>query len=413
MAVSTPRVPVAPNQRRPSGARTIHLHPLVERLLVVLFAIVLALPALGTTLGMQAVGASGENRTLAPFPRLAMTWTAWRVFPDAFTRYFEDNFALRSLLVRWQALVRLKALDVSPSTSVIKGLNGWLFYADDGAMEDYSLARPFTAAELETWRRTLQDTHDWLRARGIAYLFVMAPDKHQVYPEQMPATIRRASHSRIDQLAAYLAEHSTVSVLDLRAALRQGKSNERIYHRTDTHWNDRGAYIAYAQIVGALSHSLPGLRVRSRTTFDARHVTRSGLDLARMLGLNDLLGEDDLTLEPRQPRAARVVEPRTPNPQSSDAHLVTTQADSSQPRAVIFRDSFGSGLVPFLSEHFSRAVYLWQYNVDPAVIAEERPDVVIHELVGRRLSTLTPYNPFEGLAQPVLTAAAPAPTTVR
>jgi len=412
VAVSTPRIPVAANQRRPSGARTIQLHPLAERLLVVLFVSVLALPALGTALGMQAAGASGENRTLAPFPRLAMTWTAWRVFPEAFTRYFEDNFALRPLLVRWQALVRLKALDVSPSSSVVKGRNGWFFYADDGAMEDYALAPPFTTAELETWRRTLQDTHDWLRARGIAYVFVMAPDKHQVYPEQMPATIRPAVHSRMDQLATYLAEHSTVSVLDLRAPLRQGKSNERIYHRTDTHWNDRGAYVAYAQIVGALSNSLPVLRVRSRTTFDARHVTRSGLDLARMLGLSDL-GEDDLTLEPRQPRAARVVEPRTPNPQSFDARLVTTLADSSQPRAVIFRDSFGSALVPFLSEHFSRAVYLWQYNVDPAVIAEERPDVVIHELVGRRLSTLTPYNPFEGLAQPVLRAAAPAPTTVR
>jgi alginate O-acetyltransferase complex protein AlgJ len=410
VAVSTPRIPVAPNQRQPSGVRTIRLHALVERLLVVLFVSVLALPALGTALGMQAVGASGENRTLAPFPRLAMTWTAWRVFPEAFTRYFEDNFALRPLLVRWQALVRLKALDVSPSSSVVKGSNGWFFYADDGAMEDYALAPPFTTAELETWRRTLQDTHDWLRARGIAYLFVMAPDKHQMYPEQMPATIRRASHSRMDQLAAYLSEHSTVSVLDLRAALRQGKSNERIYHRTDTHWNDRGAYIAYAQIVGALSNSLPVLHVRSRTMFDARHVTRGGLDLARMLGLSDLLGEDDLTLEPRRPRAARVIEPRTPHPQGMDARLVTTLADSSQPRAVIFRDSFATALVPFLSEHFSRALYLWQYNIDPAAIAEESPDVVIHELVGRRLSTLTPYNPFE--RPPVLRAAASASTTV-
>ena len=78
-----------------------------------------------------------------------------------------------------------------------------------------------------------------------------------------------------------------------------------------------------------------------------------------------------------------------------DARLVTAQPDGSRPRAVVFRDSFGSALIPFLSEHFSRALYLWQYNVDPDVVLDERPDVVIQEWVGRRLSTLPPYDPFE------------------
>jgi alginate O-acetyltransferase complex protein AlgJ len=412
VATPTPLIDLAPHHGR-ADTRIMRLHPRAERLLIALFVVVLVLPALGTALGLHAIGASGENRTLAPFPRVATTWTAWRAFPDAFTRYFEDNFAFRPLLVRWQAMVRLKALDVSPSPSVVKGRDGWLFYADDGAMDDYALARPFTPAELDAWRRTLQDTRDWLEARGIVYLFVMAPDKHQVYPEQMPATIRRNAHSRMDQLAAYLAEHSTVSVLDLRSALRQGKPTERIYHRTDTHWNDRGAYIGYAQILTALSRQLPALHVRPRAVFDARRVTREGLDLARMLGVSDLLGEDDLTLQPQRPREAQLVEPRVLNPYGTEARVVTTLADSSQPRAVVFRDSFGTALIPFLSEHFSRAVYLWQYNVDPDVIARERPQVVIQELAGRRLTTLTPYNPFERRAEPVLTAAAPAPTTVR
>ena len=390
--------------------RIVRLQPLVDRLLIVAFVIVLVLPAIGTVLGIQPASATAENRTLAPFPRLGTTWASWRSLPDAFTRYFEDNFAFRPLLVRWQALVRVKALDVSPSPSVVKGRNGWWFYADDGAMDDYARSRPFTPAELDAWRRTLQDARDWLHARGIAYLFVLAPDKHHVYPEQMPATIRAATQSRMDQLAADLAEHSTVSVLDLRPALRQAKSSERIYHRTDTHWNDRGAYIAYTQILSSLSSTLPALRAHPRTTFEAHHFRRDGLDLARMLGLSAALDEDDLTLQPRRPRAARVVEPRRPDPYGIEARLVTSLADSSQPRAVIFRDSFASALIPFLSEHFSRAVYLWQYNVDPEVIAREQPDVVIHELVGRRLSTLMPYNPFERAAQPILTAGRDALT---
>ena len=61
---------------------------------------------------------------------------------------------------------------------------------------------------------------------------------------------------------------------------------------------------------------------------------------------------------------------------------------------MVFRDSFGSALIPFLSEHFSRALYLWQYNFDPDVVQAEDPDVVVQEWVGRRLSTMPPYDPF-------------------
>jgi alginate O-acetyltransferase complex protein AlgJ len=378
----------------PADMRPAHLHPRLERLLIVVFLVVLALPPIGTMFGIQRATAAEENRTLAPRPHVEMTWASWRSFPAAFTRYFEDNFAFRPLFVRSQAAVRLNVLGVSPSPSVVKGRNGWWFYADDGAMLDYAEAQPFTMPELEVWRRTLQNANDWLRARGIVYLFVVAPDKHQVYPEYMPEAIRRAAYSRIDQLVAYLAAHSTVQVLDLRPALWHAKSAERLYHRTDTHWNDRGAYVAYAEILSSLSPSFPALHPRPKAMFEAHHVRAGGFDLARMMGLMGVLEEDNLTLESRRPRAARIVEPRTPNPNGIEARLVTTLPDASQPRAVIFRDSFGSAMIPFLSEHFSRAVYLWQYNVDPSVIELERPDVVIHQVVGRRLVTLAPYDPF-------------------
>ena len=111
------------------------------------------------------------------------------------------------------------------------------------------------------------------------------------------------------------------------------------------------------------------------------------------------LTEEDLPLRPRSPRRARIVEPPQPDSRLMDGRLVTEQTDRSRPRAVVFRDSFGSALIPFLAEHFSRAVYLWQYNVDPDVVRAEHADVVIQEWVGRRLSTLAPYDPFVSAAR--------------
>ena len=83
-----------------------------------------------------------------------------------------------------------------------------------------------------------------------------------------------------------------------------------------------------------------------------------------MMGLTRVLREVDLTLVPRRPRRARVVEPAGAEPTAEEGRLVTEIDDPSLPRAVIFRDSFASRLVPFLSEHFSRAVYLWQNDFD-------------------------------------------------
>jgi hypothetical protein len=335
---------------------------------------------------------SGENRTLAEWPHFRWDAASLRALPEQLTRYFDDHFAFRGRLVRWQGIVRLRALGVSPSASVIKGRDGWLFYADDGAMEDYAEAPPFTDVELEQWRSTLQDISDWLHAHGIAYLFVIAPDKHVIYPEYMPDTIRRAPVSRIDQLVSHLRDYSTVRVLDLRPELLAAKAHERIYHRTDTHWNDRGAFVGYQSIIDALGEQVPALRPASRSTFEPRAVSSAGLDLAGMLGLTELLPEEDLVLVPRRPATARIVEPEHPNRKLAHARIVT-ESPNRGPRAVVFMDSFGPGLVPFLSEDFSRVVYLWQNNMDPQVVQQERPQVVIQEWVGRALSTHVPYNP--------------------
>jgi hypothetical protein len=373
----------------------IRLHPFLDRTLVVIFIATLWLPMAGMVLNLDTDPPSGENRILAAWPQLGWDAASLRALPEQLTRYFEDHFAFRQRLVRWQAIVRLQGLGVSPSPSVIKGRDGWLFYADDEAMADYATAPPFADSELELWRQTLQETSDWLRGRKIAYVLVIAPDKHVIYPEYMPGTIRRKAVSRIDQLVSHLRQHSTVRVLDLRPALVAAKDRERLYHRTDTHWNDRGAFVGYQSIIDSLTGEVPALRSPSRSAFESRVVRSAGLDLAGMLGLTEVLHEEDLVLVPRRPAAARILEPPHPNHRLMHPRIVT-EAPIRGPRAVVFMDSFGPGLVRFLSEDFSRVVYLWQDNVDLQVVQQEAPQVVIQELVGRALSTLLPYNPVPG-----------------
>ena len=332
---------------------------------------------------------------------------ALRAFPDAFTKDFEDNFSFRARLVKWQAAFRFRELNVSPSPTVIAGRDGFLFYADDGAVEDFADVEPFTTAELEIWRETLQKNQDWLTARGINYLFVIAPDKHVVYPELMPAAVHRINNgSRIDQLVDYLHAHSTVNVADLRQPLLDASRRERLYHRTDTHWNDISWRVLRVSANPRARRAAVGQTVRARRLRRSRRCDpRDGP--GRDDRSKDVLSEDELRLVPHQPRRAKFLEPAHPDHLLMDARIVTEVPDRRLPRLMVFRDSFSSALVPFLSEHFSRAVYLWQYNFDPVAIEQEQPDIVIHEWVGRRLGNKTAWDAgadFEKLASSIAAA---------
>jgi hypothetical protein len=62
--------------------------------------------------------------------------------------------------------------------------------------------------------------------------------------------------------------------------------------------------------------------------------------------------------------------------------------DSQLPRLVMFRDSFASALVPFLSTCFSRSVYVWSFYHDLSLITREKPNIVIDEVNERYLYVL-------------------------
>lgn len=366
-----------------------------DGLLSIAFLAFVLLPGLANTLHFDRSSGSTTGGPPTPFPALERSWASLRGYGGRVQDYLQENFGFRKQLIRGHALLTAQVLHTSPSPTVLWGREGWLYYAGDGGAEDIIAKTPFSEAELTVWRTTLIHNRDWLRARGIEYVFTLAPDKPEIYPEYLPPSPRRlGAGNRLDQLAAHLRDRTDLVVVDLKAPLLEAKANERVYDRTDTHWNLRGAYVGYRAILAAVAERVPGVeRPWPRTDFKPTRAITPGKDLAEMLGLEDVWSEEDLGLAPVRPRLARVVEPPHPSPNGDEGYLVTEIAASTLPRAVVFRDSFTSRLIPYVSEHFSRAVYLWQNDVDLEVVEKERPAVVIHEIVGRHLTTLVPYDP--------------------
>ncbi len=364
--------------------------------IVALFIAVIAIPGVGLALGVGRTTISeSEMRTLATWPQWSWQTDQLIAWPSAFRRYFDDHFALRAPLIDWRSAAIWTWLGASPFDTVIAGKDNWLFYADDGGLRDWVQEDPFPTAELADWRDTLVRRRAFLAKRGIHFVFAIAPDKQMVYPEFMPDTLHRLRNDyRADQLIAYMRRTTPdFEIIDLRDAVRAAKSTQLLYHRYDTHWNDRGALVAYQVLARALQRWFPALRPLELADFSVDASVPSG-DKTTMLGLRDEGKRAMPGLVLRRGAGYRVVAPARPDRYGEDPILIIEHRDQTLPTAMVFRDSFGARLIPYLSEHFRHVEFYWQDELNYEEIERQRPDVVIQEFVARHFFTYGPYPPM-------------------
>ncbi len=368
--------------------------PVVSDMVLALgFVTALALPGVLLLLQVPEEEAGGENRILAQMP----VCEPGRIFTFSsdFERFFGDRFGLRRVLIRLNNRFEMHILRISPlGEKVMVGKNRWLFYSYREVLSDIACTRPLSADDLEQLRLSLEAVRDSLLKKGARFYVLIAPNKHSIYPEHLPPRARRVGDfSRLDQLESHLRRHSDLVLIDVRETFMEAKQQGQtpLYHRTDTHWNDYGAFLAQDRLMAAIRYDFPQIDPLHLENFTFERVREPGGDLAEVLALADELDEEVVHLVPKQASLSREapLEDRpgyTRHPQFPP--LVCEHDAEGLPRALILRDSFGNALIPYLSEYFSRSVFVWSPFLTPEIIAGEKPDLVILELVERNLEEL-------------------------
>ncbi|HUR29384.1 MAG TPA: hypothetical protein VM509_14440 [Planctomycetota bacterium] len=351
------------------------------------FVAVLFAPAVAFVVRPKDEGASAsENRALAEFPRAPGSVLDWAAWPRAFESWHDDHFGLRSTLLRAHSVISVFCLNSSASPLLVLGREHWIYNPGAG-IDLWRGAQPFTERELEAWRHGVESRARELEQRGIAYSFVLVPSKSEIYPEFLPERYRQGGPSRLDQLSAHLGQHKSTALLDLRAALREEKlrdeGDDHAFYPLGTHWSERGAWAGTRAIVHALEPRFPAIAAVDDKLAALELIDDPGDTLARQMDLSDLLTQ--------RVRAVKFATPRELDLIAWNEHYVTVeQPDDSLPRAVIFHDSFGQPLPPLLGRHFSRAVFLWQPDIDLELVDREKPDIVLQIMSDRVLALPAP-----------------------
>ena len=400
-----------------------------DRALAVVFVVGLFVPMVAMATGVGRADATTEKRVLAEFPSIAPDEElraavaeegggdagAWvrsiRRWPKAFEAWYDDHFAFRSALIHWHHRMFVAGLGVSPRTDVVLGKDGWLFTnasdQEQAALDQVRGLFPYSEEQLREFQTFLEQCRDWFADRGVPYYLTIAPSKPTIHAEYLPDSIVVQNPvTRLDQLRDWLAGAqerdgvAPIPFIDLRPGLLAAKAEfGALYRRTDTHWNGIGAMIASGQIVEALRPRFPALEPIDPARFEVAWRSGRGGDLAAILSLSSVLTEDLVALQSLDPidlvrEEEGLVPVRIPAIQIEFAENLAAerttpfrmvQERDDLPRLLMFRDSYASNLVPFLSRAFSSSAYYWQYRIhDPAIMALERPDVVVQE-IGERV----------------------------
>lgn len=354
---------------------------------------------LDTALHLDPMRPPSENRALAAMPPWPSDASRLGGFAAEFFHFVQDNFGFRSLLLSWNSSIRL-ALGQSPSPSVMLGKDGWLYYTGNHALEDYRGLWPLSPEDIDAWCREIAQRRVWLADRS--YVFLIAPEKTEIYPEYLPGTVgRRSTVSVADQIDAALRVQDGFALTSPRQALIRAKPLGLVYYKTDTHWTPLGlqvvADVVRNQISGPDDRSSP-----ASSAIDQEVVRETGGDLTGMLNAPGRYTETLVRSQPHEvsrfvKRDEEVVwfEPMI----DQSVRVVVQHVDRGGPgrRAMMFGDSFGEELARYLAPHFAEFIYVPMHPDTAsfkALVNRFAPDVVIEERAERYMKYAPRQAPF-------------------
>ncbi|CAM5443214.1 hypothetical protein AFEL58S_02694 [Afipia felis] len=198
-----------------------------------------------------------------------------------------DYFRSKSRYVALAPFIRGSigySLSSSLSSRVYIGRNQHLYYGEDNAT-DQSVGDIYRPDKVIRFVDMAAITHRELNKAGADLIVALAPNAQSVAIEDLPA--RPGSKPLEYDLALTQLRSRGVKTSDVKSALLMRRDGNALYARTDTHWNNLGALLAFNRVVSDAGHPewvVPESRLGPM-------IEVPGGDLSRFMGIQKLLSE--------------------------------------------------------------------------------------------------------------------------
>jgi len=361
-------------------------------LYIAVFLGILAMPLVLLLLvkGNEAI----EKRSLAKFPAYISEGHLNQRFGDEFESWFNDRIPLRANLLSAANRIQGEWLH-SPSSNVIVGKEGWLFYNTESA--DFLDTNALSDSQVRALSVTLSLIQENVESRGGRFTFVPVPNKSSVYSEKMPASFRKASTNNLDRITVDLRDYG-VSFVDLKGLFLENK-DPLIYHRRDSHWNYRGALLGYHAIMDSLGKDyesyldasyeiqrdwrgdLDKLLYPAGGTLDDQYyfeITHDDIEFIQPKGVKDAKKQLEIFMSDKE--------------QGDDLFTVHNKNRTDGSKLYMMRDSFGRALLPYMMDEYETSTFK-RTDLPDLVSLEDGTDLV-YEIAERNLARVIATAPF-------------------
>lgn len=331
-----------------------------------------------------------EKRTLAEWPDEA----SWRRVDPELGRQLEDwlndRFGGRSTFVEWQGRLEYGVNRRVRNEDMFTGSDGWLFYKKAGSLQGFQRTDNFIKSTRLVIARNLIRRTKWLNAQGISLFILVVPAKNRVYGEYYPSGIRvNGDVGRAKHMVDIIREHPwTIPIVYALEPMLEEKEKDRalLYYQQDTHWTDAGAYVGYRTLMAFIQESMPDVVSLTDSDFQWEFIPERGGDLTRMARVDLIQSTPKVQYQELDPDHPLPFDTLTPPPGP-----VTHTLQPGRPlKALVFMDSFGEAMIPFLSSTFGEVEYIRRHDIHSfqEKITTFKPDLVIHEVAERLMPAL-------------------------
>lgn len=347
------------------------------------FVILLALPTLDQWLGFSSGFVSTEKRVLTPFP--SFQYPHIQTFVKKFGQYYKENFGWRNALFYQYSRWKYHILHTSPlPEKVIVGKNGW-FYPGNSMNQilDRHRGMPIQPDTLAAVARRLSTYQQQLAAQGSKLYVLIAPDSYTIYPENLPDYLQiRGKSPNFDRIKAYVLQHTTIPVIDVREDLLSAKAKRTVYFQTDTHWNFYGSLIASLAVVNRVRQDFPKIPAPRLADYQVEPLKGHGGDLVMMLAMNHEL-VDSIQYNVKLPNHLLLRQTEaTKNPTGLPSERFVSLS-TDLPKLLLIGDSYSYWMNQFLPGYFRESYLVRTHELNTKLAQAEHPDVVIVEVAER------------------------------
>lgn len=350
---------------------------------------------------LKKSNSSLENRVLAEKPKIMTESGSLNLdFFSQFDDYFSEHFAFRQELVTLDSKLHAEIMGTSSDDDVIVGKDGWLYYAPTS--DDFMNINTLSDRAISNINHNLQLLGQYCADNNSWFTVVVAPNKNSIYPEYMPYNyIQTDSEDNYSKLLAAAEEQKELwsksltssnseteiprfyNFIDMKSVLLEKKANSSvpIYHKTDTHWNNIGALAARDSLL-SLSDATNGF-------FDSYWKSANDWsgDLAEMLYPSDTASDTQYysSYEFSYDYVGRF--------KGLDELEIQTTCEGKSGSLLMYRDSFGEAILPFMADSFGSAAFSRSVPYRTESIADGTAETVILEIVERNIGNLQKYAP--------------------